>query len=50
MISRIYIDTSIVGGYFDEEFKEATGLLFKRLENREIKSQNSLICISTLCR
>ncbi len=22
MIQRIYIDTSVVGGYFDEEFKE----------------------------
>lgn len=37
MIQRIYIDTSIVGGYFDDEFKEVTLLLFKRLENREIK-------------
>ena len=31
-----YIDTSIVGGYFDDEFKEATQLLFKRFENDEI--------------
>ena len=37
MIQRIYIDTSVVGGYFDEEFKEATNMLFKRLENREVK-------------
>ena len=36
MIQRIYIDTSIVGGYFDEEFKEATNLLFQRLEAREV--------------
>jgi predicted nucleic acid-binding protein len=36
MIQRIYIDTSVVGGYFDEEFKEATNMLFQRLENREI--------------
>lgn len=28
--------TSVVGGYFDEEFKEATTALFKRLENGEI--------------
>lgn len=27
----------MVGGYFDEEFKEATIRLFQRLENREIK-------------
>jgi hypothetical protein len=34
--SRIYIDTSIVGGYFDEEFKEDTQKLFERFENDEI--------------
>ena len=33
---RIYIDTSIVGGFFDTEFEKETKLLFKRLENREI--------------
>jgi hypothetical protein len=36
MKQRIYIDTSVVGGYFDEEFSEATQALFKRLENNEI--------------
>ena len=36
MKQRIYIDTSVVGGYFDEEFKEATIALFKRLENGEV--------------
>ena len=36
MKQRIYIDTSVVDGYFDEEFKEVTAALFKRLENREI--------------
>ncbi len=36
MRQRIYIDTSVVGGYFDEEFKEATAMLFHRLENKEI--------------
>jgi predicted nucleic acid-binding protein len=36
MKQRIYIDTSVVGGFFDEEFKEATIKLFKRLENNEI--------------
>ena len=33
---KIYIDTSIVGGYFDEEFSKATKELFGRLENREV--------------
>ena len=37
MKQRIYIDTSVVGGYFDEEFKEATIKLFDRLDNDEIK-------------
>lgn len=37
MFQRVYIDTSVVGGYFDEEFKEATTMLFQRLENGEVK-------------
>ena len=37
MKQRVYIDTSIVGGYFDEEFKETTTKLFDRLDNDEIK-------------
>ena len=36
MKQRIYIDTSVVGGYFDEEFKEDTIKLFERFENNEI--------------
>jgi predicted nucleic acid-binding protein len=36
MKQRIYIDTSVVGGYFDEEFSEATQGLFKRFENNEV--------------
>lgn len=36
MKQRIYIDTSVVGGYFDEEFKEATRSFFERFENNEI--------------
>jgi hypothetical protein len=36
MKQRIYIDTSVVGGYFDEEFSEATTKLFERLNNCEI--------------
>ena len=33
---RVYIDTSIVGGFFDKEFEKETKLLFKRLENKEV--------------
>ena len=36
MKQRIYIDTSVVGGYFDEEFTEATRMLFDRLEKNEV--------------
>jgi hypothetical protein len=36
MKQKIYIDTSVVGGYFDEEFKEATIRLFERLDRNEI--------------
>ena len=36
MKQRIYIDTSIVGGYFDEEFMEPTRKLFKQLEQENI--------------
>ena len=36
MKQRIYIDTSIVGGYFDEEFREPTQKLFERLEKGEV--------------
>ena len=36
MKQLIYIDTSVVGGYFDEEFKEAKTALFQRLEIGEI--------------
>jgi hypothetical protein len=37
MVQRIYIDTSIVGGFFDKEFKDVTQKLFVRLEKKEVK-------------
>jgi len=37
VIARVYIDTSIVGGFFDDEFSADTQAIFKRLENKEIK-------------
>ena len=36
MKQRVYIDTSVVGGYFDEEFCDVTQEFFKRFENNEI--------------
>lgn len=34
---RIYLDTSVFGGFFDEEFKEFTKPLFKRIKDGEFK-------------
>lgn len=33
---RIYIDTSVVGGFYDKEFDEATREFFKKVEKGEI--------------
>jgi len=35
MRQRIYIDTSVFGGYIDREFAEHTKPLFKRLKYNE---------------
>ena len=35
MKQRLYIDTSVFGGYFDEEFSEFTKPLFNRILNGE---------------
>ena len=40
---RIYLDTSVFGGYFDDEFKEWTKPLFERIANGEFT-----ILISTM--
>jgi predicted nucleic acid-binding protein len=37
MRPRIYLDTSVIGGYFDEEFEYATKLLFDRIENKDFE-------------
>lgn len=40
---RIYMDTSVIGGKFDEEFKERTNKLFA-----EIKEGKFIPCISSI--
>jgi predicted nucleic acid-binding protein len=35
MRQRIYIDTSVIGGYFDEEFEADTRLFFERIFNKD---------------
>jgi len=34
---RIYIDTSVIGGYFDEEFENPTRKLFEKVKTGEYK-------------
>ena len=33
---RIYIETSVVGGYFDEEFMESTRMFFSMLREKRV--------------
>ena len=35
MKQRIYIDTSVIGGYYDDEFEMATKQLFERIVNKD---------------
>jgi len=37
MKQRIYIDTSVIGGYYDTEFETATRQLFERITNKEFE-------------
>ncbi len=37
MIQRVYIGTSVIGGYFDEEFKFYTKLFFEKVEQGKFK-------------
>ncbi|GMO17381.1 MAG: hypothetical protein Ta2A_26320 [Treponemataceae bacterium] len=32
---RVYIENSVIGGYFDDEFKEATQKLFEMFKNKQ---------------
>lgn len=36
MVKRVYIDTSVFGGYFDDEFKEYSILFFEKLIENKI--------------
>ena len=39
----LYLDTSIIGGYFDEEFKEATQLLWTQMRRGRFRFLTSLV-------
>ena len=36
-MEKVYLDTSVFGGYFDPEFEFWTKILFNRIESREFK-------------
>ena len=48
MKQRIYIDTSVVGGYFDDEFSEDTIPFFERVKKGEITILVSDLLIAEL--
>jgi hypothetical protein len=35
-ILRIYVENSVIGGYFDDEFKEFTQKLFDKFKNNKL--------------
>ena len=43
MKNRIYIDNSVFGGYFDEEFEEATKRLFDRIIAKDFDIYFSMV-------
>jgi len=43
MIRKVYIDTSVVGGYFDEEFEFWTKLFFDSVTNGKFKIATSTL-------
>lgn len=42
-IATLYLDTSIIGGYFDEEFAEPTRLLWRQMEKGRWRFVTSLL-------
>lgn len=48
MIERVYIDTSVIGGYFDEEFSFWTKLFFEKVKQGGFKIITSDILITEL--
>ncbi len=48
MIPRVYIDTSVIGGYFDEEFELYTKLFFEKVGQGKFKIILSDLLIAEL--
>ncbi|MFN4945739.1 MAG: hypothetical protein ACK5WV_01610 [Chryseotalea sp.] len=48
MIQKVYIDTSVIGGYFDEEFELYTKLFFEKVKQGEFRVILSDLLITEL--
>ena len=48
MIKLVYIDTSVVGGVFDEEFELWTTIFFEKVKNSEFKISISELLVEEL--
>jgi hypothetical protein len=46
--SVLYLDTSVIGAYFDEEFQEATRLLWRQMKANRFRFITSLVTIDEL--
>lgn len=50
MVQRFYIDTSVIGGVFDEEFEEHSTILFERIKLGSVTAVISVITEKELSR
>jgi hypothetical protein len=48
MVQRIYVDTSVIGGYFDEEFELYTRLFFEQVHQGTFKVLLSDLLVTEL--
>ena len=44
----LYLDTFVLGGYFDDEFKEATQELWRQMEQRRFRFFTSFVTVDEL--
>lgn len=47
-LPTLYLDTSVLGGYFDDEFAEATRNLWRQMEQRRFRFFTSLVTVDEL--
>lgn len=47
-LPTLYLDTSVLGGYFDDEFKAATQELWRQMEQRRFRFFTSIVTVDEL--